>query len=255
MLSTLEPRTTFLPRSCSGSGGFGIVYQAEDAAGNDVALKLLRSEIAEDPEARSRLLREADALQRVQGPRTCAVLDVVVEEQHAYLVMELVAGVNLFAFVEEQGPLTGPMLWTAAAGLCEALESIQAADVIHRDLKPENVMYGAGGVKVLDFGISLIRDTPSLTRTGYRPATRGWISPEIARPELAGDTGVDTRSDVFNLGMVVYFAATGQHPFDPSGDSAEDAVFFRIPLEPPDLSGVEVSLRFAIEQCLHGMHS
>ena len=61
---------------------------------------------------------------------------------------------------------------------------------------------------------------------------------------------MDTRSDVFNLGMVVYFAATGQHPFDPSGDSAEDAVFFRIPLEPPDLSGVEVALRFAIEQCL-----
>jgi len=70
-----------------GSGGFGVVYQAEDSAGNDVALKFLRSEIAEDPEARSRLLREADALRRVQGPRTCAVLDVAVEEQHAYLVI------------------------------------------------------------------------------------------------------------------------------------------------------------------------
>jgi serine/threonine protein kinase len=161
-----------------GSGGFGVVYQAEAPDGRAVAIKLLRPEFSDDEGIRARLSREAEALSRVVGDRTVEIIDVVVDGPQAFLVMELVEGENLGALVQRNGKLEGPMLWFAAEGLVEALKSIHQAGVIHRDLKPSNVMYGPEGVKVLDFGISAVAEEAGLTQTGTLLGSAAWLSPE-----------------------------------------------------------------------------
>jgi serine/threonine protein kinase len=225
-----------------GSGGFGVVYAATGSGGQKVAIKLLRPELSDDQTLRDRLAREGEALGRVGGQRNVKIHDVVTEGEFAYLVMDLVEGETLSARVTENGPLTGPLLWFAAQGLVEALEDIHQAGIIHRDLKPSNVMYGPDGIKVLDFGISAVTDESALTQTGAFLATAAWISPE----QVLGRE-VNEQSDVFNLGMVLAFAATGEHPF---GTGRADAVMYRITNTEPELEGVPQPLRDAVEMCL-----
>jgi serine/threonine protein kinase len=225
-----------------GSGGFGVVYAATGSDGQKVAIKLLRPELSDDQTLRDRLAREGEALGRVGGQRNVKIHDVVTEGEFAYLVMDLVEGETLSDRVTENGPLTGPLLWFAAQGLVEALEDIHQAGIIHRDLKPSNVMHGPEGIKVLDFGISAVTDESALTQTGAFLATAAWISPE----QVLGRE-VNEQSDVFNLGMVLAFAATGEHPF---GAGRADAVMYRITNTEPELEGVPRPLREAVEMCL-----
>jgi len=225
-----------------GSGGFGVVYAATGSDGQKVAIKLLRPELSDDQTLRDRLEREGEALGRVGGQRNVKIHDVVTEGEFAYLVMDLVEGETLSARVTENGPLTGPLLWFAAQALVEALEDIHQAGIIHRDLKPSNAMYGPDGIKVLDFGISAVTDESALTQTGAFLATAAWISPE----QVLGRE-VTEQSDVFNLGMVLAFAATGEHPF---GTGRADAVMYRITNTEPELEGVPRPLREAVEMCL-----
>ena len=226
-----------------GTGGFGVVYAAKSADGQEVAIKLLRPEFSDDQNLRQRLEREGEALSRVGGDRNVKIHDVVTEGEHAYLVMDLVEGETLSDRVGSQGPLTGPMLWFAAQGLVEALEDIHEAGIIHRDLKPSNVMYGPDGVKVLDFGISAVTEEAGLTQTGAFLATAAWISPE----QVLGKE-VTKQSDVFNLGLVLAFAATGEHPY---GTGRADAVMYRITNSEPELSGVPQPLQEAVQMCLN----
>ena len=191
-----------------GAGGYGVVYAATDTEGKRVALKVLRPELADNPGLKERLAREGAALGRVGGERNVEIYDVVVEGTHTYLAMELVEGETLKERVDRDGPLTGPLLWFTAQGLLEALQAIHDAGITHRDLKPSNVMFGPDGVKVLDFGISAIADETGLTQTGAFLGTAAWISPE----QILGREVTD-KSDVFNLGLVVAFAATGRHAF------------------------------------------
>ena len=225
-----------------GSGGFGVVFSAVGKSGEKVAIKLLRPELSDDQKLRSRLAREAEALERVQGDRTVKVLDVVTEGDHAYLVMELLEGKALSEFVEENGCLEGPLLWFAAQGLVEAIQNIHEVGVVHRDLKPSNVIYGPDGVKVLDFGISGIAEESGLTQTGALMGTAAWISPEQVRGKKATE-----ESDVFNLGLVIAFMATGEHPF---GSGRSDAVMFRVANSEPELDQVPEILKDLIERCL-----
>ena len=225
-----------------GAGGFGVVYAATTPDGQEVAIKVLRPELSDDQGLRTRLAREAAALRSVRGERNVQVLDVVTEGRWAYLVMELVEGDTLEAQVRNQGPLQGPMLWFVSEGLVEALADIHAAGIVHRDLKPSNVMFGPGGVKVLDFGVSAVAEQTTLTQTGAFVGTAAWISPEQIRGRDATD-----KSDVFNLGMVVGYAALGRHPF---GSGRSDAVMYRISNEQPDLTGVASPLKEALERCL-----
>ena len=225
-----------------GSGGFGVVFEAISESGEKVAIKLLRPELSDDKRLRDRLEREAEALGRVQGERTVKVLEVVTEGDHAYLVMEMLMGETLSGFVSEKGPLEGPLLWFAAGGLVEALQDIHAAGVLHRDLKPSNVIYGPDGIKVLDFGISGIAEETGLTQTGAFLGTAAWISPEQVLGKKA-----TTESDVFNLGLVVAFASTGEHPF---GTGRSDAVMFRIANSEPNLENVPEIIREVVERCL-----
>ena len=226
-----------------GTGGFGVVYAAKSADGQEVAIKLLRPEFSDDQNLRQRLEREGEALSRVGGDRNVKIHDVVTEGEHAYLVMDLVEGETLSDRVGSQGPLTGPLLWFAAQGLVEALEDIHEAGIVHRDLKPSNVMYGPDGVKVLDFGISAVTEEAGLTQTGAFLATAAWISPE----QVLGKE-VTKQSDVFNLGLVLAFAATGEHPY---GTGRADAVMYRITNSEPELSGVPQPLQEAVQMCLN----
>ena len=225
-----------------GSGGFGVVYAATAADGSPVALKVLRPELSDDPALRRRLAREAEALRRVEGDRTVQVLDVVIDNDHTYLVMERLEGRTLEDLVKAQGPLDSDLLWLVAEGLTDALLDIHTAGIIHRDLKPSNVIVGPDGVKVLDFGISVIAEQTSLTQTGAFVGTAAWISPEQIR-----DEDVTEASDIFNFGLVMAFAATGRHPF---GGGRNDALMYRISSEGPELDGVENPLKEGLSQCL-----
>ena len=225
-----------------GAGSFGVVYAATDADGSPVALKLLRPELSDDRRLRRRLAREAEALRRVKGDRTVKIIDVITEGDRAYLVMELLEGSTLDDTVKDQGPLQAGPLWFAAQGLIEALHDIRDAGVIHRDLKPSNVMYGPDGIKVLDFGISVVAEETSLTQTGAFMGTAAWIS-----PEQITDDEITEATDVFNFGLVMAFAATGTHPF---GEGRSDALMYRISSAEPDLSGVFSPVKEALEQCL-----
>jgi len=225
-----------------GAGGYGVVYAATDAEGRRVALKVLRPELADNPNLKERLSREGKALGRVGGDRNVEIYKVVTEGTHTYLVMELVEGETLKERVERDGPLGGPILWFTAQGLIEALQAIHNAGITHRDLKPSNVMFGPDGVKVLDFGISAIADETGLTQTGAFLGTAAWISPE----QILGHE-VTEKCDVFNLGLVVAYAATGRHAY---GEGRPDAVMYRISNLDADLEGINEPLVAAIRRCL-----
>ena len=225
-----------------GTGGYGVVYAATDSEGRRVALKVLRSELADNANLRERLKREGEALSRVGGDRNVEIYKVQTEGSHTYLAMELVEGETLQQRVDRDGPLVGPILWFTAQGLIEALEAIHAAGITHRDLKPSNIMFGPDGVKVLDFGISAVAEETGLTQTGAFLGTAAWISPE----QILGQE-VTEKCDVFNLGLVLGFAATGRHPY---GEGRPDALMYRISNMDADLEGVDEPLHTALQRCL-----
>lgn len=224
-----------------GEGGSGTVFEAVDATGGRVAVKLLHKELAESEAVRALLQAEAATLQRVRSERTAQFLDIGVDDDTPYLVMEFVPGKNLEESVAEQ-VLTGPLLRALAEGLVDALAAIHAAGVVHRDLKPQNVIFGPGGVKVVDFGTSILAEAAGSTRTGALVGTPAWLAPEQA---VGSDVG--PAADVFNLGMLIAYAGGGKHPF---GQGRADAMLFRIVHEEPDLSTVPSSLLPLVQSCL-----
>jgi serine/threonine protein kinase len=225
-----------------GSGGFGIVYLAVDQSGQQFAIKVLRSELADDQRLRVRLAREARAIAAVEGNRTAKVFEVVTDGPFAYLVMEYVQGASLQELVLQGRKPEGPLLWFTALGLVEALQEIHAAGITHRDLKPSNVIVGPDGVKVVDFGISAIADEAGFTQTGTLMGSAAWLSPE----QVSG-AATDQRTDIFNLGLTLAFLSTGKHPF---GDGRPDAVMYRIIAQAPNLDSIASPLRIAIQRCL-----
>ena len=228
--------------SSIGSGGMGMVYRATDPSGRYVALKILRPELADDPIVRERLRREAEALLRVRGGRTAAVIDVQPDNSPPFIVMELVEGLVLNEYISRNGPLTGLMMRSFAQGICEAVSDIHKVGVIHRDLKPSNVIFGPDGVKVIDFGVSVLIEATALTKTGVFIGTTSWLAPE----QVLGNP-VTEATDVFNLGLLIGYSATGVHPF---GDGNPDAVMYRVVHEQPNLGGLSGSLRNFVERCL-----
>ena len=225
-----------------GAGGMGIVFRAVAPDGRAVAVKVLRPELADNPTVRERLRREAGALRRVSGGRTAQVFEVDADHNPPYLVMELVSGVPLDVHIAQSGPLTGLMLKSFAQGICEAVRDIHAAGIVHRDLKPSNVIIGPDGVKVLDFGVSVLQEAATLTKTGVFVGTTSWLSPE----QVQGHS-VDAASDVFNLGLLIVYAATGVHAF---GEGRPDAVMYRVVHDEPNLGSLTGSLRDVASSCL-----
>ncbi|MFD6242833.1 serine/threonine-protein kinase [Streptomyces diastaticus] len=231
-----------------GAGGMGQVYLARSDRGRTVAVKLVRRELAERAEFRDRFRKEVAAARRVGGAWTAPVLDADTEAEVPWLATGYVAGPSLQSVVtSHHGPLPERSVRILAAGLAHALKDIHAAGLIHRDLKPSNVLVTLDGPRVIDFGIARALETTAdadLTRTGAVVGSPGFMAPEQVR----GDR-VTPAADVFCLGSVLTYAATGTLPFGTAG-SGVHALMYRIAQEPPDLAEVPESLRELIGACL-----
>ncbi|HEY3954872.1 MAG TPA: serine/threonine-protein kinase [Streptosporangiaceae bacterium] len=213
-----------------GEGGMGVVHLARDPAGKQVAVKVLRPGVAEDPDARRRLSREFEMMRRVRSPFVASVIDADVTGPQPYVVTRYVAGPSLDQMIGATGPLRGRALERLAWGLAEGLAAVHAAGVVHRDLKPGNVVM-AGGVPVLiDFGIAHAPDATKITQTGMFMGTPGYLAPEIVEGQPSGPS-----ADVHAWGSTVAFAATGRPPF---GTGTYETIFYRIVSGKPDLTGI-----------------
>ncbi|MQM24208.1 substrate-binding domain-containing protein [Glycomyces albidus] len=225
-----------------GAGAMGQVYLGEDGDGRRAAVKLLNPELAVSPEYRERFAREFAAARRVAGDRTAHVVDADPEAERPWLATAHIPGPTLREHVFEHGPLGPAAAAALGVGLAEGLAAIHACGLIHRDLKPSNVIMAEDGPRIIDFGIARAVDASTLTGTGTVLGTYGFMSPEQITADTAG-----TPSDVFALGCVLAFAATGNGPFDAS---TVPAVIHRVLSEPPRLDGVPHRLRPVLEACL-----
>ena len=217
-----------------GSGGMGVVYLAAALDGSQVAVKVLRPELADDPEFRRRFSREVAALTRVRGVCTVRVIEADTEAARPFMVTEYAEGPSLAEYIDSYGSLSPEMLFGLATGLAEALTAIHAAGIVHRDLKPSNVILTRDGPKVIDFGIAQAMDAVSMTRTGMMVGSPGFMAPE----QVSGRPG--QAADVFVWGVTVAYAAAGQSPF---GTGETNAILYRVLYETPDLAPVPDRLR------------
>jgi len=225
-----------------GLGGMGCVYLGSSPAGRAVAVKLIHPELAHDEAFRGRFRREVAAARQVSGAYTAPVVDAGVDDDPPWLVTALVAGPSLADVVAASGPLPAESLWRLAAGLVEALTVVHRHGLVHRDLKPPNVLLAADGPRVIDFGISRALDATTATTTGMIVGTASFMSPEQAEGLPVGPA-----SDVFSLGCVLAYAATGSGPF---GAGTPASIIYRVVHTQPPLEGITGPLRDLITRCL-----
>ncbi len=199
-----------------GGGAMGSVWRVSDDGGQEYAMKILRASMC-SPEnnsdndqdlARTRLRREAIALQRIHNSGVCSIVDMELDASIAFIVTELIDGLNLKEDVSENGPYISDDLERLAHKLIEAVKAVHAAGIIHRDIKPTNVMISATGPVLVDFGIAMGEGESHVTRTGLVMGTPGFIAPEIIE---GGDS--DEFTDWWSLAAVLAFAATGKPVF------------------------------------------
>ncbi|GHF58018.1 serine/threonine-protein kinase AfsK [Streptomyces mashuensis] len=226
-----------------GAGGMGLVYLARSASGRRVAIKTVRTELAEDQLFRVRFTREVEAARAVSGFYTAAVVDADPRAAVPWLATAYVPAPSLEEIVTECGPLPAQAVRWLAAGVAEALQSIHGAGLVHRDLKPSNVLVVEDGPRVIDFGIASGVSNTRLTMTNVAVGTPAYMSPEQARDSRS----VTGASDIFSLGSTLVFAATGHAPFH--GANPVETVFMLL-REGPDLSGLPDELRPLIESCM-----
>ncbi|WP_152629285.1 serine/threonine-protein kinase, partial [Streptacidiphilus jiangxiensis] len=226
-----------------GAGGMGLVYLARSAGGRTVAVKVVRAELAGDPDFRARFRREVAAAQSVDGAYTAPVVDADRDSAAPWLATAYVLGPTLAEAVAGYGPMPEGTVRALGAVLAEALQAIHAAGLVHRDLKPSNVLLTADGPRVIDFGIARALDGSGMTSTGVVVGSPGFMSPEQAAGRRVGPAG-----DVFALGSVLGFAASGRGPFSEAASAAE--LLYRVIHEEPDLSGVPEPLRETVAACL-----
>ncbi|MFJ2771797.1 serine/threonine-protein kinase [Streptomyces sp. NPDC087300] len=232
-----------------GEGGMGRVYLARSGSGRTVAVKVVHAEFAQHPEFRRRFALEVDAARRVGGTWTAPVLDADTEAGTPWVATGYVPGPDLHTVVaQDYGPLPEHSVHVLANRLAHALEAIHGAGLIHRDLKPSNVLVTVDGPRVIDFGIARALETVTgndlRTRTGMVIGSPGFMSPEQVR-----GLKLTPASDVFCLGSVLAYVATGRQPFG-TADSGAHALLFRVAEEEPDLGGVPESLLGLVRQCL-----
>nr|WP_238436992.1 PASTA domain-containing protein [Frankia sp. AgB1.9] len=217
-----------------GEGGMGTVYLGRSPSGRRVAVKIVRAELADDPEYRARFRREAEVARRVARYCTAEVLDAVDPPDGApYLVTEFVDGPPLSQTVSRRGPLGSADVERVAVSVASALTVIHAAGLVHRDLKPSNVLLSQFGPRVIDFGVAWAPDSVTVTRD-LVVGTPAFMAPEQARGQR-----VTSAADIFSWGGLIIFAATGRRPF---GGGAVPAVLYRIVNSDPDLDGLDEEL-------------
>jgi serine/threonine protein kinase len=224
-----------------GSGGMGVVYLGVAWDGSQVAVKVLRPELAGDQEFRRRFGREVAALVRVKGACTVRVIEADSQSSTPFVVTEYAQGPSLSEHMDKYGSVDPDMLYALATGLAEALTVIHAAGIMHRDLKPSNIILTDAGPKVIDFGIARGQDTPAMTKTGMMVGSMGFMAPE----QISGHPG--PAADIFAWGVTVAYAASGRSPF---GAGNTHSILYRIMYGDPDIAAVPDPLRLLVQAAL-----
>jgi serine/threonine protein kinase len=225
-----------------GSGGMGHVFLGQSPGGRLVAVKVIRRDLAGVPDFRRRFAREVAAARRVSGIFTAPVVDADPEAPQPWLVTSYVEGPSLADHVARNGAMPESEVIRLGCALAEGLAAIHAAGIVHRDLKPSNVLLASDGPRIIDFGISRAAEAQSLTQSGVVVGSPGFMSPEQAAGHEVG-----AASDVFSLGAVLAFAATGTDPF---GSGLPSALLYRVVHAEPALTGISDELRNVVGACL-----
>ncbi|MGW7307155.1 protein kinase domain-containing protein [Streptomyces sp. NPDC054835] len=232
-----------------GAGGMGEVHlacRADEPTADPyrmVAVKTVREDLEVDGDFRTRFRREITAARAVDSPYAARLVDADADAPAPWLATEYVPGPSLAEAVVRSGALPVAAVRALGAALARALDAVHGVKVLHRDLKPANVLLGAGGPKLIDFGIAQAFEATALTSTGLVVGSPGFMSPE----HLIGSRAVVPASDVFCLGAVLAFAASGRGPFH---DDEMAAVIYRISRAEAELDGVSPELRPIVERCL-----
>lgn len=225
-----------------GSGGMGTAYLAE-SGDQWVVVKILRPDLADNAAFRTRLRRELESLQRLNGPEAIGILGSDLDCPAPWFAMEYVEGQTLADRVRTVGPLQGNVLASFAARLANRIESIHRSGITHRDIKPSNIVLSPDGPRIIDYGIALVDERTAMTTSGVMIGTLGWASPE----QVAGDR-VGPEADVHAWGLSVLYAATGDPPF--AADSAAALLYKVVHTQPAIPEGLPSPLASQVAAAL-----
>ncbi|MFD9485524.1 serine/threonine-protein kinase [Streptomyces sp. NPDC059991] len=225
-----------------GAGGMGVVYLGSDRRGQRVALKVIRPDLAEDQEFRSRFAREVSAARRIRGGCTARLVAADLEADRPWFATQYVPGPSLHDKVAEEGPLAASETAAIGAALSEGLVAVHEAGVVHRDLKPSNILLSPKGPRIIDFGIAWATGASTLTHVGTAVGSPGFLAPEQVR-----GAAVTPATDVFSLGATLAYAAMGDSPF---GHGSSEVMLYRVVHEEPQLHGVPDALAPLVRACL-----
>ncbi|MEU2063516.1 protein kinase [Streptomyces sp. NPDC013455] len=225
-----------------GAGGMGVVYLGSDKKGQRVALKVIRPDLAEDQEFRSRFAREVSAARRIRGGCTARLVAADLEAERPWFATQYVPGPSLHDKVADEGPLGAADTAAVGAALSEGLVAVHEAGVVHRDLKPSNILLSPKGPRIIDFGIAWATGASTLTHVGTAVGSPGFLAPEQVR-----GAAVTPATDVFSLGATLAYASTGDSPF---GHGSSEVMLYRVVHEEPQLYGVPDALAPLIRACL-----
>ncbi|WP_328402747.1 protein kinase [Streptomyces sp. NBC_00390] len=225
-----------------GAGGMGVVYLGSDRRGQRVALKVIRPDLAEDQEFRSRFAREVSAARRIRGGCTARLVAADLEADRPWFATQYVPGPSLHDKVAEDGPLLAAEVAAIGAALSEGLVAVHEAGVVHRDLKPSNILLSPKGPRIIDFGIAWATGASTLTHVGTAVGSPGFLAPEQVRGAV-----VTPATDVFALGATLAYAATADSPF---GHGSSEVMLYRVVHEEPHLYGVPDALAPLVSACL-----
>ena len=225
-----------------GAGGMGVVYLGSDRRGQRVALKVIRPDLAEDQEFRSRFAREVSAARRIRGGCTARLVAADLEADRPWFATQYVPGPSLHDKVAEEGPLAAAEVASIGAALSEGLVAVHEAGVVHRDLKPSNILLSPKGPRIIDFGIAWATGASTLTHVGTAVGSPGFLAPEQVR-----GAAVTPATDVFSLGATLAYAAMADSPF---GHGSSEVMLYRVVHEEAQLRGVHDALAPLISACL-----
>ncbi|MFG2950729.1 serine/threonine-protein kinase [Streptomyces adustus] len=225
-----------------GAGGMGVVYLGSDKKGQRVALKVIRPDLAEDQEFRSRFAREVSAARRIRGGCTARLVAADLDADRPWFATQYVPGPSLHDKVADEGPLGAAEAAAIGAALSEGLVAVHEAGVVHRDLKPSNILLSPKGPRIIDFGIAWATGASTLTHVGTAVGSPGFLAPEQVR-----GAAVTPATDVFSLGATLAYASTADSPF---GHGSSEVMLYRVVHEEAHLHGVPDALAPLVRACL-----
>ncbi len=225
-----------------GAGGMGVVYLGSDRKGQRVALKVIRPDLAEDQEFRSRFAREVSAARRIRGGCTARLVAADLDADRPWFATQYVPGPSLHDKVADEGPLGAADVASVGAALSEGLVAVHEAGVVHRDLKPSNILLSPKGPRIIDFGIAWATGASTLTHVGTAVGSPGFLAPEQVR-----GAAVTPATDVFSLGATLAYASMGDSPF---GHGSSEVMLYRVVHEEAQLHGVPDALAPLVRACL-----